>query len=200
MKSDKEWEARARELRNNAMASYDSDLPERTLSAMLQLGREMAEEARNEQRRINDAYKDELLPVVRQRAADERAEEIARRMELACFGCLSCQADVQADTARLARSTITKQKDTILAEVQEMPGLDEAAIRADEREKIAQRIDTKNARAWVESKEPECDCAELVRGKPKTREAVLEEALRVLAHSSSASVSYVANAALEWKP
>ena len=199
MKSDKEWEARARELRNNAMASYDSDLPERTLSAMLQLGREMAEEARAECG--GDDWR-AAVRVAELRAADARAEEIAHLCTegLPPIVFRDSHGGGLYEAGRIARSTITKQKDTILAEVQEMPGLDEAAIRADEREKIAQRIDTKNARAWVESKEPECDCAELVRGKPKTREAVLEEALRVLAHSSSVSVSSVANAALEWKP
>lgn len=94
---------------------------------------------------------------------------------------------------------------------------DEASIRADEREKIAARLqgfadavkDTN--RAKFEAFETAAETARCVQWKPKTREVVLEEALREIQHKDASATSadtgkhlseagQIARRALEWKP
>lgn len=194
MKTDKEWEARARELGlHDEMHVPGAFLQSQVLLA-LQLGREMA---------------------------DERAEEIARRIVDGLLpGHPNNYVDATARAARIARSTIMKPKDPekftelFVDDARGLPPLvsDEASIRADERRLVTKEILDRlladgSGLGWS---------LRMTGGEPKTREQVLEEALRQLSSDCSCGTAnrhgmeaechatsccrLVARHALEWKP
>lgn len=111
MKTDKDWEARARELWGGAVVSFPQartvELNTEFLGIyMLQLGREMASYERGEcysELGTIEASWRERIAKARAEAADARAEEIAKRLE--AQDCSDC-----TESARVARSTITKPK------------------------------------------------------------------------------------------
>ena len=215
MNTDKEWEARARELGfgDDALRPYELELA-------IKFGREMAEErAKDLGARLdsvmaqNERMLTVTLPMAKAEAADERAEEIARVLDA-----------VGGNLGQVARSTIQKPNEpscsTCGATTRDDPRgqvcsngfhgpLNEAAIRADEREKIAALVGRKAPTSIKK-------IVNLIRGgEPKTREQVLEEALRKirddhdmdhLAESSPhhncvlCRVKDAARRALEWKP
>lgn len=177
MKTDKEWEARARELWGALRVGCD------VWSAMLQLGREMS---------------------------DERAEEIIAKLHAEVpHGVVAPHSWESAmwHAMAVARSTITKPKEPPTASevVAEMKWT-EAAIRADEREKVAKRIEACEGQ-WNNILGEPVMCvataAALARaGEPKTREQVLEEALLEIERMTlpGEAKHTVARRALEWKP
>ncbi len=228
MKTDKEWEARAREL----LRRGDSFISHTTEQMALQLGREMAEEARL----AKEAERAEDVEHAKRQAANARAEYIAQTLERKADGIMeTCspyspiKANATRNAAKFARSTITKPKEppaketatkadlaaafhhrvlhntwdepseaesrmtateAVMAQGEELRqrcvAKAEAAIRADERENAIADV-----LAAVEAKRDTCkeagwplgtwqDVVKVVKAmaKPKTREQVLEEALR----------------------
>jgi len=186
VKTDKDWEARARELSIAPDVKHVYHLePWTSVERALQLGREMA---------------------------DERAEEIARAIDQT--NPRARDRSIEEHMAEIARSTITKPKEPLMWTMNDLmrePAKDEAAIRADEREKIAQQID---GELYDDSRRETatqalCRLRNQLRGEPKTRVQVLEEALRYYANrhatasnpwAGETAAGAVARNALEWKP
>lgn len=114
MKTDKEWEARALEMAipvsTSGVWGIHHTEPWMGVSGALQLGREMADEARSDQmERDGQRFAVELARAITT-AADERAEEIARLFETPGHGVYRRLSDCSVWAACVARSTITKPK------------------------------------------------------------------------------------------
>lgn len=177
MKTDKEWEARAIALWNERSGESHEE-------AMVRFGREMA---------------------------DARAEEIAYRLDVLAY---TAAAQIARSTIRSAQGAggraegppdaegarITKPKEPPGPVVVEFTPQTVAAIRADEREKIANFLDS-------EGKDYGAALIREFFQKPKTREQVLEVALREIAGQDDGRDALqpeysrsVARRALEWRP
>lgn len=121
-------------------------------------------------------------------AADVRAEEIANEISAIVQSGMSIAShDLVACCADIARSFISKNPDhDAYSKKLNEHQLDEAAIRADEREKIASEFDAQAAKTNDEGGNPSRwqQAADFLRTpkKPASREAVLEQALRDVAN------------------
>lgn len=185
MNDDSKWEARAHAIYNEEWGICSGANPE-TVRSMLQLAREMADEARQDQQ-ASDAARAE---VAMRQAADARAEEIAQELDLCELGACGQVPAAYRNAARLARSTITKSKEPLtwtMDEAMREPVKAEAAIRADEREKIASMFERYGF----------ASTAEKIRAldKPKTREAVLEAALDKIAEGQACTLEHACDIA-----
>lgn len=193
MKTEDDWKKRAMELAvpvreiGGAHVHFD---PWMNVERALQLGREMAAEA----------CEQGVVEFRCRLAADRRAEEIARAIEKASRVCADGPTGFHfmPDGATIARATITKPKEPHFMGCPlpydknlEHPQT-EGMIRADEREKIAQRLLEDGAGPeWIER---------MTGAKPKTREQVLEDALREIERGYGDPAKDIARRALEWKP
>ncbi len=228
MKTDKDWEARARELMEQCrLGGHDPHQPfvrrvlsEPLIRCMLQLGREMVSEAQKH-RAAQDVLDAEGIA---SRAADARAEEIAKRCEFYLSDAESIRGTTSIGmipglkaAANLARSTITKPKEpeTLTMKLKNDGAghfsavhPDEAAIRADEREKVAKRIEACDGQWNNVLGEPVICVATAAAvsraGEPKTRGQVLEDALRAARHDAILlgldETRRSIDRALEWRP
>ena len=194
MKTDKEWEARALELARPAnvySAVHFEPWMSVTAALALALGREMADERAEEIARMCEHYLSD-------------AESIKGTTSVGMIPGLKSAANLARSTIRSSGAAdasgvrITKPKEPLAWMMEEamrepvkvMVFHDEAAIRADEREHVARAIEREKFkheqnevldRGWRNGWACAIDRATKVAQdpKPKTREQVLEEALRM---------------------
>lgn len=147
MKTDKEWEARARELLDNARQGHNMEsrivgpraarsVEAAVISAALQLGREM-------QADVLEHARDVLMPAAASHAADERAEEIARAIEADSSRCPHpwCES-AEACLACLTRKTIVERTRKAITKPKTREQVLEEALR-----NIVKRGDDERARS-----------------------------------------------------